>query len=318
MNRLVTIALLLGVVCWMTSAHWQHVEIAKLGDKTRLHEQVLDGSAPDPYQYKLWIIEHGIAFVSNTTGQPLQHVWMANTLLSLLFLVLLHHAWLRQLVPAREALFGGVLLGALANAVFVIYYLHSYEFWGVGMFCLLLLLIQRDVAWWKIALVCLVTGLVWEKHAALAALWGLWQLIRKRPFWPSLVQGLLMLAAALAVPLLVRWHLGADRDLVDGDTFEQDWAKVLWFQLPYVVPFVVMLAASWKRQPVWVRLLWIYLPLLFAAYLSQNYIIHETRSFWALIPVFTATAVVWFTRPPEEKPVAATPAPLTTPPAPPA
>ena len=296
MNRFLTMLLLAGVVCWMTSAHWQHVEVAKLGDKIRLHEEVLSNTAPDPYQYKLWVIEHAIAWTARTTGQPLQHVWMANTLLSLLFLVWLHHRWLRALASPAAALFGSVLLGALANAVFVIYYLHSYEFWGVGMFCLLLVAIYRDTAWWKLALLCLVTGLVWEKHALLAALWGLWQLIRKRPFWPSLVQGLVMLAAALAIPLLVRWHLGGDRGYVDGDTFlaDQAWEKVAWFQVPYILPFVAMLFASWSRQSVWVRLLWIYLPVLFAAYLSQNYIVHETRSFWALVPVFTATATVWF------------------------
>lgn len=296
MNRVLTAALLLGVVCWMTSAHWQHVEVAKIDDKVRLHEQVLANTAPDPYQYKLWVIEHGIAWTARTTGQPLQNVWMANTLLSLLFLVILHHLWLRRLVPAPAALLGGILLGALANAVFVIYYLHSYEFWGVGMFCLLLAAIHRDMAWWKIALLCLVTGLVWEKHALLAALWGLWQLLRKRPFWPSLLQGLLMLAAALAVPLLIRWHLGTDRGHVDGDTFlaNQEWLKVAWFQVPYIVPFVLILGASWRKQPTWLRLLWLYLPVLFAAYLSQHYIVHETRSFWALVPVFTATTAVWF------------------------
>ena len=311
MNRLVTFLLLAALACWMTSAHWQHVDIAKLEDRVRLHEQVLEGSAPDPYQYKLWVIEHAVAAVADATGRSLQHVWMANTLLSLLFLVGLHHLWLRQLAPPREALVGSLLLGALANAVFVIYYLHSYEFWGVGLFCLLLVAIQRDAAWWKIALLCLVTGLVWEKHFLLAALWGLWQLLRKRPFVASFLQGLVILVAALAIPVFVRWHLGMDRDLVDGDTYlrDQDWAKVAWFQAPFLLPFLGMLIASWRRQPTFVRLLWLYLPALFGAYLAQHFIIHETRSFWALVPVFTATAAVWFTSPPAPEP-ATPPTPL--------
>ena len=301
MNRLLTTVLLLGIACWMTSAHWQHVDVAKLEHKLHLHAEVLEGTAPDPYQYKLWIIESGLDGVAHVTGAELQHVWMANTLLSLLFLVFMHHLWLRRLVPWRAALFGGVLLGALGNALFVIYYHHTYEFWGVGLFCLLLAAIHRDVAWWKIALLCLVTGLVWEKHALLAVLWGLWQLIRKRPFVPSFLQGLVMLAAALAVPLLVRWHLGADRAHVDGDTplHVQQWLKVAWFQAPFVVPFLLILGTTWRHQPVWVRLLWLYLPVLVAAYLSQDYIVHETRSFWALVPVFTATAAVWFHQPRE-------------------
>lgn len=316
MNRVVTVGLLLGIACWLTSAHWQHVDIAKVEQKERLHAQVLAGTAPDPYQYKLWIIEHALARAATAMHEPLQHVWMANTLLSLLFLVLAHHLWMRSIAPPREALFGSVLLGALANAVFVIYYHHTYEFWGVGLFCLLLVAIQRDTAWWKIALLCLLTGLVWEKHALLAVLWGLVQLIRKRPFGRSLLQGLVILASALAVPLLVRWHLGGDRPHVDGDTplYLQDWGKVVWFQVPFVLPFLVMLAASWKRQRTWVRLLWLYLPVLVAAYLSQRFIVHETRSFWALVPVFTATAAAWFARPAD----AATTSAPATPPAPPA
>jgi hypothetical protein len=84
---------------------------------------------------------------------------------------------------------------------------------------------------------------------------------------------------------------------VDGDTplAAQQWLKVAWFQIPYMLPFLLVLAASWRRQPLLVRLLWLYLPILAAAYLSQHYIVHEVRSFWALAPVFTATVAVWMT-----------------------
>ncbi len=302
MNRVASALLLLAVTCWMASAHWLNVDIAKAGQKEDLVAQVLDGTAGDPYQYKLWIIDHALDRVQHWTGAPLENVWMGNTLLSLLFLVFAHHLWLRRLVSPRHALVGALLLGALANVLFVILYHHTYEYWGVGLFCLLLAMIDRDSAWWKLALVCLVTGVVWEKHALLAVLWGLWQLLRRRPFWPSLAQGLVILGAALAVPLAVRFHLGTERTLIDGMTelHLQEWEKVAWFQLPLLLPFVVMLGASWRRQSTWVRLLWIYLPVLFAAYLVKQYIIHEPRSFWALVPVFTATACVWYANLPRE------------------
>ena len=314
MTRLVPAALLLAVTCWMASAHWLNVDIGKAEEKRVLVEQVLDGTAGDPYQYKLWIIDNALDRVQQWTGTPIEKVWMGNTLLSLLFLVLAHHLWLRRLVSPRHALVGALLLGALANVLFIILYHHTYEYWGVGLFCLLLVMIDRDSAWWKIALVCLVTGLVWEKHALLAVLWGVWQLLRRRPFWPSLAQGLVIFAAALAVPLLVRSYLGGDRLAIDGMTalHIQEWEKVAWFQLPFLLPFVLVLSASWRRQSTWVRLLWVYLPVLFAAYLVKNYIIHEPRSFWALVPVFTATTCVWFANLPD-----ATTTPLSTQPAPP-
>ncbi|MDA1194292.1 MAG: hypothetical protein O2894_03840 [Planctomycetota bacterium] len=295
----VELALVLGVACWLISAHWQHVDIGKLGDRTRLHAEVLDRAAPDPYQYKLWIIESALDGVARVTGQPMKHVWMANTLLSLLFLVFAHQRWMRRHVGRREALLGTVLLGALGNALFVLYYLHSYEFWGVGLFCLLLCAIDEDRPWWMLAVAFLLTGLVWEKHAALAVLWGLLQLQRGRPLLPNLLRGFVLLAAALAIPFGVRLLLGPTAELVDGDTpiTAQSWWKVAWFQLPFIVPFAAMLASTWTRQSAWVKLLWVYLPVLVAAYVSQSYILHETRSFWALVPVFTATAVVWFHRP---------------------
>ena len=298
-ERILGAILLLGVGLWMTAAHWQDVDIAKLADKQRLHAEVLANTAPDPYQYKLWIIEHCVEELHQWTGEPLQHIWMANTLLSLLLLVLAHHLWLRRFVGPREALLGGFVLGALANTLFLLYYHHAYEFWGVALYCVLLAAIDRDTAWWKLALLCLVAGHVWEKHALLAVLWGLRELILRRPFVPSVLKGLVILAAALAVPLLIRWHLGTDRAHVDGDTplTAQDWIKVAWFQLPYLLPFLLVLLASWRRQPVWIRLLWLYLPVLITAYLSQGFIVHEARSFWALVPVLTATVAVWFARP---------------------
>ncbi len=77
-------------------------------------------------------------------------------------------------------------------------------------------------------------------------------------------------------------HLGA-----------QLWARVGWYQLPYLVPFLAILALRFRTIPTWVRLLWLYAPVLVAAYVAQHYILHEVRSFWALAPVFTATLVCW-------------------------
>lgn len=290
-------ALLLAVCLWMVRAHWETIDIDPVKEtaKVRLHEQVLANEAKDPYQYKLWLVTLAFDRVQAWTGEDLPRVFLVNTLLSLLFLVLAHHLWLRSLVGAPAALVGGLLLGALANVLFLTYFHHAYEFWGVGLFCILLRGIQKEWDWRVLAALCLVTGLVWEKHAFLAVLWGLLQLRRGRPFAWSFVRGLVMLACALAVPIFVRVHLGGDREHVDGDTYlhVQEWAKVLWFQLPFVLPFLWILLMRWKVVPPWVRLLWLYLPVLVAAYAYKNYILHEVRSFWALAPVFTATVACW-------------------------
>jgi len=288
--------LLLGVVCWMVRAHWETIDLPKQAAKIHLHEDVLANRAPDPYQYKLWAITHVLEGAAQITGASRGMVFYVNTCLSLLVLVLLHHLWLRTYVGPHAALVGALALGALANVLFLTYAHHPYEFWGVALFCLLLRLVERDVVWWKLALLCLVTGLVWEKHALLPVLWGVLQLRRGRAFLPALGRGLVMLAAALAVPVLTRVFLGTDRIHIDGMTTLaiQEWDKVLWFQLPYILPFLAILLLRGRLLPRWVRLLWLYLPILLVAYISQHFVLHEVRSFWALTPIFTATLACWF------------------------
>jgi len=295
-DRLLCGLVLAGVLCWMVRAHWEQIDLPKQAAKIRLHEQVLENQAPDPYQYKLWAITHVMEATSRWTGMSRGNVFYVNTCLSLLLLVLLHHAWLRSLVHTPAALVGGLALGALANVLFLTYAHHPYEFWGVALFCLLLRQIERDQAWWKLALLCLVTGLVWEKHALLPVLWGLLQLRRGRPFVPALGRGLVMLAAALAVPILTRVLLGTDRPHIDGMTTLaiQEWDNVLWFQVPYVAPFLAILLLRGRVLPRWVRLLWLYLPILVLAYVSQHFVLHEVRSFWPLAPIFTATLACWW------------------------
>jgi hypothetical protein len=295
LDRALIALLVIGSAFWMAQAHWQDVELRWLDGKTALHERVLENQARDPYQYKLWLITEALEQIRVWTGTKLVEVFCVNTLLALLFLVLAHFAWLRSLVAPPVALLGSLLLAGLANTLFLIYEHHPYEFWGVGAFCLLLRGVQRDWDWRALAVLSFLMGVVWEKHALVALLWGLHAWSRGRPFGGTVLRGLVILAAALAVPLLVRWHLGSERGLVDGDTplDAQDWAKVLWFQVPYLLPFVAILLLRFRRIPSWVRWLWLYLPVLAAAYLYKDYILHEPRSFWALAPVCTATFCCW-------------------------
>ncbi len=48
-----------------------------------------------------------------------------------------------------------------------------------------------------------------------------------------------------------------------------------------------------RPSPALVRWLWLYVPVLFAAYLANRLMVEELRSFWAFVPVFTATACAW-------------------------
>ena len=188
------------------------------------------------------------------------------------------------------------MLAALANVLFLSYHHHPYEFWGVGLFCFLLLGVLRDWDWRGLSALGLVTGLTWDKHVLLPVVWGIVRLRKGDGVLVTAARGLVFLAACVAIPVAVRVHLGGDRPHVDGDTplAAQNWWKVLWFQGPFLLPFLAMLVLRFRRIPELVRLLWIYLPVQVAAYASQSFLLHEVRSFWALVPAFTATACAAF------------------------
>lgn len=297
-GRLLVFVWLVCLALWMTRHHFEAVDYQAAATKASLHADVLRGEAPDPYQYKLEIISRGLESLRRTTGLPLEAIWFANTLVSILALLFAHHAWLRTYVGRREALVGAFVLAALANITFRGYQHHPYEFWGLALTCLLLRGVQREWPLWKMAGIGLVTGCVWEKHALVPAAEGLWRLARGKPFWPTLLRGMVFLAACLAVPIGLRLLLDAGleqpRAEVDGDTTldRQLWELVTWHHVPFVLPFWLTLLVSWRKQPGWVRMLWIALPLLALAYISQQFLLYETRSFLFLVPVFTATVAI--------------------------
>ena len=295
-DRFLIAALLLGAVCWMARSHWETIEYPQAERAATLHEQVLANEAGDPYQYKLWIISHALERVRIATDWSLADTFRLNTLLALLVLIACHFAWLRTYVSPFSALAGSLLLAALTGTLFRTYYHHPYEFWGIAGYCILLRAMAKDADWRWLALGSLLLGVLWEKHALLAPMWGFWTLQRGRPFFANLLRGLAILACALAGPLLIRWHLGTDRMAIDGDVplALQKWDAVAWFQGPYILPFLLILALTWRGVPHWVRWLWIYLPVLAAAYALKHYNLHEVRSFWPLAPVCTATAACWW------------------------
>ncbi len=295
-SRGLTALLLVSSALWMAQSYWEEVDLGQLDAKLALRERVLANTAPAPYQYKLWLPEQAFGAVARATGAPIGDVYLGNTVLALLVLVLAHRAWLAALLGPRAALLGVLLLPALAHCLFRIHYHHPYEFWGVAAWCLLLRGLVRGASVPALALGLLATGLVWEKQVLLAPAWGLLALRAGRPFPGALARGLLLLAAALAVPVALRLALdhglSAPRPDVDGDVplARQAWHKVLWYQGPYVLPFVLLLAAGWRHVPAVVRVLWLALPVMALAYALKHYNLHEARSFWALAPVFTATA----------------------------
>ena len=275
-------------------AHAVHIDQPNKAKKLALHAAVLENAAPDPYQYKLWTITWAVEGVHRTTGIDVFRLYLANVYLAVLALLLAHHRWLSRLYGTREALLGTLLLAALAHGLFYGYQHHPYDLWGVAGFCLLLRAMASGASVVRLSTLALATGLVWEKHALLPVIWGLMELRAGRRLLPTVLRAGTILLCCLAIPVGIRIGLGTDRALVDVTPLAaQDWGKVLSHQGPFVLPFLAILLACWARVPPLVRALWLYVPVLLLAYLASRFMIDELRSFWAFVPIFTATLCAW-------------------------
>ena len=287
-------ALYVGLAFLLGRAHELNVDRPNMARKLALHADVLANRADDPYQYKLWPITWATEGIHRATGLRLDKVHAGNGYLAVLALLLAHHLWLARLFGRRSALLGTLLLAALAHALFLGYWHHPYDLWGVALFCLCLSAAASGAGLPALCALAAVTGLVWEKHALLAPIWALWRLREGDRLGPTALRGAALLACSVAVPVALRVALGTDRAPVDvTPVATQAWHAVWRQRAPFVLPFVAILAATWPRQPRFVRFLWLYVPGLFAIYLASEFFVRELRSFWAWVPVFTATACAW-------------------------
>jgi hypothetical protein len=296
-DRLLLALVYAGLAVVLAHAHAVNVDQPNEARKLARHAAVLTNAERDPYQYKLFAITWAVEGLHSATGIGVFPLYLANLGLSLFALLLAHHLWLARLYGTREALLGTFLLAALAHGLFLGYHHHPYDLWGVAGYCLLLSAAGRAASTPALCGLALATGLVWEKHALVPVLDGVRRLREGEPLPRTALRSGAVLGCALAVPVAVRLLLGTDREKVDVTSLaEQDWGKVAAHHLPLLLPFAAVLVLAWADVPRWVRVLWLAVPLLFAAYLSSRFLVDELRSFWAFVPVFTATVAAWARR----------------------
>jgi len=293
-DTILVAVLLLGLGTVLSHAHAVRVDNPNEARKVERHEATLRNQERDPYQYKLFTISWAVEAVHRTTGAPVFTLYLWNGFLATLALLVAHFAWLARLYGRRAALLGTGLLAALAHGLFLGYHHHPYDLWGVAGFCLLLRAMAGGAALGRLCAIAFAVGIVWEKQALAAPVYGLLALRRGEPFLRSAVRAGVLLASAMAIPVAIRLGLGTDREAVDVTPLSaQEWGKVVSHQAPFVLPFLVILVLAWDRVPRLVRTLWWTVPGLFVAYLASRYLVDELRSFWAFVPTFTATACAW-------------------------
>jgi len=293
-DRALLAILYVALAVVLSHAHAVRIDQPNRARNLERHADVLRNGERDPYQYKLWTISWAIEGVHRATGADVFKSYLVNGFLAVLALLLAHHRWLGALYGTREALLGTLLLAALAHGQFLGYQHHPYDLWGLAGFCLLLHAMACGASLPRLCLLALATGLVWEKHALLPVVYGVMALKAGRRLVPTALRSAAYLACCLAIPVAIRLVLGTNRDVVDDTSFTaQHWGKAIAHHAPFVLPFLAILVVRWDRVPPLVRWLWLYVPVLFAAYLANRLMIEELRSFWAFVPVFTATACAW-------------------------
>jgi hypothetical protein len=296
-DRVLLLVLYAALAIVLAHAHDVVVDQPHRDVKLARHEATIENRERDPYQYKLLAITWAVEGVHRATGVDLVTLYRANGFLSLLALLLAHHLWVGRLLGSRAGVVGTLVAAALAHAFFLGYHHHPYEFWGVAGFCLLLSACGRDAPLGVLCAIALVTGLVWEKHALVPVLWGLSRWRAGVPFLRAAARAGLVLACALAWFVASRAIAGTDRPVVDVTALsEQRWASSLAHHGPVVLPFLAILLLARDAIPAWVRLAWWHVPVLFVAYAAARLNLDETRSYWAFVPVFAATAAAWAAR----------------------
>ncbi len=287
-------SVILGIGAMLATAHLWWIDLPAMPKKLAHHAGTLANTEPDPYQYKFWAISWLIEGVHRATGIGLSHLYIANTCLGIVALVLAHERWLRHLCGPRAALVGTFVLAAYCHSMFRRYHHHPYDFWGVALFCCLLTAMVMDRKLWKVTSISLVTGVFWEKHVLAAILGGARKWRGGVPFLKAAGWAIVVGASAVAVPVAVRLICGGDRGVADITPLaNQAWKRVLGEAAPFLGIPAVAAIASWRRLPEFVRWLWWYVPVMYVAYAVDKHFLYELRSFWAFVPVFTATVATW-------------------------
>lgn len=293
-DRWVTVAVLLGLSALLAVTHGARVDEPARAYKVHWHELVVANQAPDPYQYKMWLVTWAVEGAHRATGISVTDLYLINVVLGLTALVFAHHAFLSRLYGRKIALAGAFLLAAYCNGLFRDYQHHPYDFWGVTLYCLLLAAVVAGKRPLFLAGASLATGVLWDKHALVPALAAGRRWRHGETFLHAAVWAVVGVLASVAIPVAIRLFLGTDRRVVDVTPLdEQLWHRVLWNHVPLLGPALLCLLLAWKRLPDWVRWLWWTVPVVFAAYLLSKFMIHELRSFWVFIPIYTATICGW-------------------------
>jgi hypothetical protein len=215
-----------------------------------------------------------------------------SNFLAMVFLLFAVDVWCRAVTGNSM---GGVI-GALyvAGSSFLMLHFHFYhpaDFWGTGLFALLLWCVVFDRLLGAVVL-GVASGFLWEKAAfafiAYPAMhWG-----RRPNVWRA---ALLIGMACVGPQIMIRLWLGPRPDVLSGAALGdllQGWRSLALLQFAFLAPAGSVLILRWKQVPGCLKGLTLYLPMLYSVYIVMHGRLKEIRSFWVLTPILAAI-VAW-------------------------
>jgi len=303
-TRMVSVVLLVSAV-WIGAIYgFVYVDLISLPTfekRVELVDAVLLGEGKADWVYAMYVVAGATRWLVSLVGHP--RAVMAVVDFAGLVLVFGSAAFfLRAFFARPRSWFAGLFwLAATSPLLFRDHFYHPSDFYGVSLMFVVLVAAKRH-RYLLLALLCLVSGMLWEKTLFVPVFFLAWEATSfgwKR----GLARAAPALAAAGATFLF--WRLAfPDAHRVEILTWAQmidrlpaDLTKWLLWTGPALLAWATSSARGRPIDRFW-RLWLLYLPLLAGAVLFLTHFWGELRTFWILQPIFVGVIADWVEKSP--------------------
>ena len=265
---------------------------------TLLHD-VLNGTAKSDFVFAMYAIARVHRFLADHLPIPERWIFALIDFAGIVFLFECATLYLVRTFAQTPGFIAAVLWLATTSPLLLIgpHYYHPSDFYATGLM-FLILQSARDQAYRRLAVLCLLSGILWEKTLFVPALYWLWECHRSG--WTTAT----VRAAPSALAILfwfVLWRVAFPDSprVLAHETWGQflptlRGAGVVW--IVWTGPLLAILGDTiWNRRTIdrfwWIWLL--YWPILVGVLIGFRGFLDELRSFWIMQPIFAGVVADW-------------------------
>jgi hypothetical protein len=275
------------------------ITLPSLDRRRAFLDRILQGDAKSDYLYATYLIAQIQRFLTDHLPLSDGRCFALIDFAGIVFLFGCAGWFLGKAYSPLSSRIGGLLWLAVTSPLLLFqhHFYHPSDFYAVGLM-FLILHAARHGRYLRLAGLCLVSGLLWEKTLFVPFIYLLWELGRS-----TLPRAILRALPALATTLfcfgLWRWAFPNAPRVYAYGTWREFLPTLLPAALPWgvwIVPVVAILAdvsvRRGKLDRFW-RLWLLYLPLLLGVIVGVRGQVGELRSFWILQPIFAGLVAAW-------------------------